>query len=161
MRKLTITRAIVPSLLAVMGCWVLFVSTFTIHELLLGTGFTILTVAVSYLAWSEMKIHFWPTPEQVAQTWRVPWYILHDSFEVTWVLLRDLAGTRHAGSLYRAAPFHAGHGTRREARAILAITATTMTPSIIVLGVSKDRIFLHQLECSPIPGMVKKLEAKQ
>lgn len=145
-----------------MGCWVLFVAAFTPHELLLGAGFTIFTVGVSFLAWREMRIRFWPTPKQIAQTWRIAWYVLHDSFQVTWILLLDLVGTRHAGSLYRAAPFHAGSGagsgSRRQARAILAVTATSMTPSIIVLGVSDDRIFLHQLKCSPLPSMITKLE---
>lgn len=158
MGKHTITRAIVPSLLAIMGCWVLFVASLTAHELLLGAGFTILTVGVSYLAWKEMHIRFWPTLKQLARTWRLPWYILHDSYEVTSILFFDLIGARHAGSLYRAAPFYPGSDSRRHARAILAVSATSMTPSIIVLGVSHDRIFLHQLEYSPLPRMIKGLE---
>lgn len=160
MRKRPISLAAVLAIVAVMGCWILFVASFTLHELALGAGFTVFTTAVCLLAWHEMDVHFSPSPTQIALLWRVPGYILHDSVEVTLILVKDLLGIRHAGSLYRAVPFSPQPRKHGDAQLVLAVTGTTMTPSIIILGATKEHLLLHQLECSPIPQLIFDLEAQ-
>lgn len=157
MRKRPASLAAVP-ILAVMGCWILFVASFTLHELALGAGFTVFTAVVSAFAWRELKVRFSPSVKQVLQLWRLPGYVVRDSVEVTLILLKDLLSIRHAGSLYRAAPFSPRPSEHGDAQVVLAITGTTMTPSIVILGFSHDRLLLHQLECSGVPRMIADLE---
>lgn len=159
MRKRSITLAAVLSLFVVMGCWILFVATFTIHELLLGAGFAIFSLAVSGLAWHELSVRFRPSIKQLVLLWRVPGYVLRDSYEVTLILVKDILHIRRAGSLYRAAPFSPRPSQHGDAQVVLAITGTTMTPSIIILGYADQRLLLHQLQCSGIPRMIADLEA--
>lgn len=148
---------IILPIVAAMGCWLLFTASFTLHELLLGFAFTILTAIVTSFAWRSMGVLFTPSFNQVLCLWRLPWYVLHDSIEVSMILAKDLVGIR-AGSHLRAARFPSPSDRHSTARAILATTATTMTPSIIVLGIADDYLLLHQLKRSPLPRMITDLE---
>ena len=142
-----------------MGCWLLFAASFTLHELLLGAAFTFLTAAITALAWRSMGVLFAPSFSQVICIWRLPWYVLHDSISVTITLAKDLLGVR-AGSHFRATAFPPPADKHSSARVILATTATTMTPSIIVLGTQENYLLLHQLQRSPLPKMITDLEAR-
>jgi multisubunit Na+/H+ antiporter MnhE subunit len=147
----------ISAVIVTMGCWVLFTGMFSLHELIVGAAFTALTLAVTALAWRNMGILFLPTVRQVLCLWRLPWYVLHDSVEVSLILVKDMLGIREAGSHFRAVcfPFDPEHDDT--ARAVLATTGTTMTPSTIVLGVADNRLLLHQLQRSPLPKMIADL----
>lgn len=142
---------------AIMASWVLFTGSFSIHELVLGAGFTVVTLIVTALAWRDMGVLFTPTLAQVACLWRLPWYVLHDSLEVTVILLKDLAGIRRAGSHFRAVRFPSGSGPHELERTVLAAAGTTVTPSMIVLGIGDDHLFFHQLKRSSVPRMIRDL----
>lgn len=146
---------------AVMGLWLLFVASLSKDELWLGVAFTALTLFLSKLAWSHISAAFSPTLSQLLPLCRVPWYVLRDSIQVTLVLARDIAHRGPAGSFYRAADFECGAGEHKDTRAVLATTATSMTPSIIVLGITEHHMLFHQLQRSPLPRMVSELEAAQ
>lgn len=148
---------IVPAAIVTMGCWVLFTGSFSLHELVLGAAFTALTLGVTALAWRNMGILFSPTVRQVFCLWRIPWYVLHDSVEVSLILANDMLGFREAGSHFRAVTFPSDTEKHDIARAVLATTGTTMTPSTIVLGVEDDLLLLHQLQRSPLPKMIADL----
>lgn len=147
--------------IAIIALWLLFTGSFNFHELLLGASFTILTLILTALAWRGMGVLFNPTLAQVAQLWRLPWYVLHDSIEVTVILLKDLAGIRRAGSHFRAEPFPSGSGRHERERTVLATAGTTITPSLIVLGIADGHILLHQLQRSPIPRMIRDLRGSR
>jgi len=157
MGKKTSSLVIVPAAIVTMGCWVLFTGSFSLHELVLGAAFTALTLGVTALAWRNMGILFSPTVRQVFCLWRIPWYVLHDSVEVSLILANDMLGFREAGSHFRAVTFPSDTEKHDIARAVLATTGTTMTPSTIVLGVEDDLLLLHQLERSPLPKMIADL----
>jgi len=157
MGKKTSSLVIVPAVIVTMGCWVLFTGSFSLHELVLGAAFTALTLGVTALAWRNMGILFSPTVRQVFCLWRIPWYVLHDSVEVSLILANDMLGFREAGSHFRAVTFPSDIEKHDIARAVLATTGTTMTPSTIVLGVEDDLLLLHQLERSPLPKMIADL----
>ncbi|MGH9588385.1 MAG: hypothetical protein ACRD3F_15655 [Acidobacteriaceae bacterium] len=150
---------IVPPIVAAMGCWLLFTASFTLHELLLGVAFIILTAIISALAWRSMGVLFTPAFSQVLCLWRLPWYVLHDSIEVTSILAKDFMGVR-AGSHFRSTAFPPPSDKHSSARVVLATTATTMTPSIIVLGVQESHLLLHQLQRTPLPKMITDLEVR-
>lgn len=143
--------------IAIMGWWLLFTASFSLHELVLGAAFTALTLGVTALAWRGMGVFFAPTVAQVARLWRLPWHVLHDSLEVTLILLKDMTGIRRAGSHFRAVSFPCEAGSNDSERAVLATAGTSVTPSIIVLGIAEDRLLLHQLQRSPLPRMIWEL----
>jgi hypothetical protein len=144
------------------GCWLLFVaSSFSVHELWLCLVFTALTVFMVFITWRQMNVGFTPSFRQVIALWRLPWYVLHDTFEVTVILAKDAARIRRAGSHFRAAPFVSKPGEHDNSREVLATAGTTMTPSIIVVGITDTHILFHQLERSPLPRMVRDIEARQ
>jgi multisubunit Na+/H+ antiporter MnhE subunit len=157
MGKKASSFVIVPAVIVTMGCWVLFTGTFSLHELIVGAASTALTLAVTALAWRNMGILFLPTVRQVFCLWRLPWYVLHDSVEVSLILAKDMFGIREAGSHFRAVIFPSDPEHADTARAVLATTGTTMTPSTIVLGVADNRLLLHQLQRSPLPKMIADL----
>lgn len=159
MKERSISLVIVSPIVAAMACWLLFTGSFTLHELLLGAAFTILTAIITALAWRSMGVLFTPSFSQVICIWRLPWYVLHDSVSVTITLSKDLLGIR-AGSHFRATAFPPPLDKHSSARAVLATTATTMTPSIIVLGVQENYLLFHQLQRSPIPKMITDLEVR-
>lgn len=147
---------------AAIASWLLFVaSSYSFHELWLCAAFTGLTVVMVFLAWRQINVGFAPTLRQLIALWRLPWYVLHDSIEVTAVLMKDALHIRPAGSHFRAAPFASDSGPSDESGVVLATAGTTMTPSIIVLGITGSRFFFHQLERSPVPRMVADIEARQ
>jgi hypothetical protein len=104
-----------------------------------------------------MGLLFTPGIRQAACLWRLPWYVLHDSIEVSLVLAKDMFGVQAAGSHYRATPFPFDPERHDSARVVLATTGTTMTPSIIVLGWADNRLLFHQLKRSPLPRMIADL----
>jgi multisubunit Na+/H+ antiporter MnhE subunit len=159
MKDKTNSLVIALPIVAAMGCWLLFTASFSFHELALGAAFTALTAIVMSLAWRSMGVLFRPTFRQVICLWRLPWYILHDSIEVSVTLAKDLIGIR-AGSHLRATDFPSPSDKHSSARAVLATTGTTMTPSIIVLGIANNFLLLHQLERSSLPRMIKDLETR-
>lgn len=146
-------------IVAAVGCWLLFTASFSIHELLLGAASAVLSVIVTSLAWRSMGVLLTPTFSQVICLWRLPWYVLHDTIQVTIILSKDLVGIR-AGSHLRATTFPPPSDKHSSARVILATTGATMTPSMIVLGVGENYILFHQLQRSPIPRMITDLEVR-
>ena len=157
MGKQTGSFVIVPAAVVTMGGWVLFTGSGSLHELIFGAAFTALTLAITALAWRDMGILFKPSVRQVFCLWRIPWYVLHDSVEVSLILAKDVFGVREAGSHFRAAAFPSDTEKHDISRAVLATTGTTMTPSTIVLGVEDDLLLLHQLQRSPLPRMIADL----
>jgi multisubunit Na+/H+ antiporter MnhE subunit len=161
MNKKAESLVIVPAAIVTMGCWVLFTGSFALHELILGAAFSALTLAITGLAWRNMGILFVPTVRQVLCLWRLPWYVLHDSVEVSLILAKDMFGIREAGSHFRAVTFPSDSKEHETSRAVLAVTGPTMTPSTIVLGVADNCLLLHQLQRSPLPQMIADLGVRE
>jgi len=139
--------------IAIMAFWLLFTGSFDLHELMLGGVFTLVTLILTALAWRDMGVFFIPTLKQLACLWRLPWYVLRDSIQVTIVLLEDITGIRSAGSHFRAVRFPCS-GSRLRERIVLATAGITVTPSTIVLGVTDDHLLYHELKRSPVPQMI-------
>jgi multisubunit Na+/H+ antiporter MnhE subunit len=144
-------------------CWMLFVGTFARDELLLGiaavllAGFGLRVVQLSYPA------RFSPTLREMMAGWRIPWYLLSGTYEITAVSLQDLLGYKRAKSLFRVARFKsdAKMGPEGAARSALAVTYTTVAPNFIVLGINakEQQMLFHQIERSSVPRMTQELGA--
>jgi hypothetical protein len=146
---------------AAAGCWLLFVaSSYSSHELWLCVAFTVLTVLMVYLAWRQMNVGFSPRLKQALAIWRLPWYVLSDTWEMFVILSKDLAG-RHPGSFFRVTPFCNAEGDEGTSQVILATAYTTVTPSFIVIGVSDHELLFHQVQQSEIPRMIRDIEGQR
>ncbi|MEO8725604.1 MAG: hypothetical protein ABI383_05730 [Acidobacteriaceae bacterium] len=145
-------------------CWIIFVGTFSQWELVVGAGAALLGGVGICVVESQDSAHFCPTLRAWLSLWRVPWYVLSDTREILWDVVRDLLGGRKADSVFRLATFAAGEerDPQDTGRRVLAVAYTTMTPSIVVLGVNvRDRYMLfHQIERTGIPKMTQALGAK-
>jgi len=99
----------------------------------------------------------------VAQCWRIPWYMASGIWEISVVLFKDLTYLGRAGSYYRVSGFKT---SKRDplavARTVLATVYTTTAPNFIVIGIDPElsRMLFHQLERSSVPKMTRALGAQ-
>ena len=143
--------------------WALLTSGFKAQESLLGIFAAIFSALVYQLIRVKSGRIFDPSLRDVLEAWRLPWYLLSDSWVIVHVLFRDLLGTEKAGSFYRSVSFGVGDSQdRREiARRALATAYTTVAPNSIVVGIDAKRkqMLFHQLRKSSVPKMTKNLGA--
>jgi hypothetical protein len=98
----------------------------------------------------------------VAQAWRIPWYVLSDCYTLVAVLLLDAFTARRAGSLYRVSGFTTSKDNPHlVARRVLATIYTTASPNSIVIGIDfkQSKMLFHQIERSGVSRMAKNLGA--
>jgi len=141
--------------------WVACVSTVRPDELLLGLGALVLSVTSCLFVVRTLPLQFQPRLRDIALIGRLPAYVAIDLVQITWVLLRDLAG-RRAPSLFRSAPWEPVRNNGRDtAKRALAVAFTTVSPNCIVVGIDCGRrqILLHQLRKSPVPATIGDLGA--
>lgn len=143
--------------------WVLFVGGIRRNEMIVGSFVLLATGAFLFEIWKieTLKLDF--GLKDIAQGWRIPWYILSGVYEIVVVLFRDLSGLKRSDSLYRVCGFKTGkRDPRLVARRVLATFYTTMAPNFIVIGIDfrQSRMLFHQLERSSVPEMTKQLGAQ-
>jgi hypothetical protein len=101
--------------------------------------------------------------KDLVQCWRIPWYMVCDTWVVTRVFFSDLLHLRPAGSYYRVCGFES---IKRDpailGRGVLATIYMTATPNSIVLGIDPEssRMLFHQLERASLPKMIQALGAR-
>lgn len=141
--------------------WTACVASFSAHELIIGIPATALSVAFCLFVVHKLELRFRPSLADLAEIWRLPWYVTVDVAQVVWVLLQDLAGKR-APSLFRATPWRVNEDSGRgTARRVLAIAYTTVSPNLIVVGIDCEhgQLLFHQLVASKVPVMTRNLGA--
>ena len=143
--------------------WILFVASSNPHELVVGLFASIATVIFTVFVCHSSSSTLTFRPYDVAQAWRIPWYILSGVWDITEVLFKDLLHLSPALNLYRVCGFDSSKNDPvRMARTVLAVSYTTTAPNFIVVGVdeSQSRMLFHQISPSSIPKMTKALGAK-
>ncbi len=161
-RKLSFGLCVLFMLFAVV-LWIVFVGGTRRNEMLVGAGVLLFTGAFLYQVWRietlDLDFHL----SDIAQGWRIPWYILSGVYEIVEILLKELVGIKRADSLYRVSGFKTSKSDPRQiARRVLATFYTTTAPNFIVIGIDfrKSRMLFHQLERSSVPKMTKALGAQ-
>jgi hypothetical protein len=104
----------------------------------------------------DLRLH------DLVQAWRIPWYILTGSWEITLILLKDLTKMKRASSFYRVSGFKTSkYEPLLIARRVLATAFTTTAPNFIVIGIDyeQSRMLFHQLQRSSVPKMTQALGA--
>lgn len=143
--------------------WIVFVGGTRRDEMIAGAAILAPSMAFFYRVWrtEELELEFhW---RDVAQGWRIPWYIVSGIYEIVVVFLIDVFGKKRSDSLFRVCGFKtAKSDPRLIARRMLATFYTTMAPNFIIIGIDirQSRMLFHQLERSSVPRMTKALGAQ-
>ena len=159
--KVKLSLAIFATVLMVLE-WVLLVAGTRPHEMIVGSAAVLLSAlfAAAVSGTSTLALEF--NLFDVAQGWRIPWYVLGDCFTLTRVLLRDLFTSHRADSLYRVSGFSTSKDDPRlVGRRVLATIYTTASPNSIVIGIDykQSRLLFHQVERSAVSEMTRRLGA--
>jgi multisubunit Na+/H+ antiporter MnhE subunit len=144
--------------------WIVFVGTFSFHELLIGVIGALLASTGLFVIDYCYPARFSPRFVDLLSLWRVPWYLVAGTCNIFAVAAKDLVGAGRAKSLFRMLPFDAGKkdDPHAVARRVLAAIGMTVTPNTIVLGVNagdKELLF-HEMGRDPVPQMLKELGAR-
>jgi multisubunit Na+/H+ antiporter MnhE subunit len=153
----------VPQWLLFWGAWVLFTSSFSLAELVIGVFAAAAAATASHLVWMKGLAQVAAHWRWFIQVWRLPKYGLTGTYEILAVLARHLFTSRKAESLLFVVPFDAGGSDDDSAtRRALAIALTTITPNFVVIGIDEEKGLLvyHQIAKSPVPQMTKVLGAR-
>lgn len=143
--------------------WVVFVGGTRPNEMIVASLVLLATGAFLFEVWKIETLRLDFGLKDMAQGWRIPWYILSGVYEIVIVLFRDIFGLQKSESLYRVCGFGTSKlDPRLVARRVLAIFYTTMAPNFIVIGIDfrQSRMLFHQLERSGVPEMTKQLGAQ-
>lgn len=144
--------------------WLILVGTFSLHELVIGIIAAALTAAGMVVVTVNYPAPFSPTLGAVLACWRLPWYLLSDTWQILAVATKDGLGLKRAQSLFRVARYEPGtkQNPRGTARRVLAVVYTTVAPNSIVLGINPNQrtLLFHQIKRSSVPQMTKQLGAQ-
>jgi hypothetical protein len=141
--------------------WVACVSTFHIHEMIVGMPAVLLAVISCLFVVRKLPIQFRPSLADLLQVWRLPWYMVSGLVEIALVLARDFAG-RRAPSLFRSAYWrHVAENGEDIAKRTLAIGFTTVAPNFVIVGIDREQhqMLFHQVQRSGVPIMTQRLGA--
>ena len=142
------------------GEWVLLVAGVKRNEMIVGL-FSVMPAAAFLclvLRTQKMELNF--QVRDVCSLWRVPWYILTNTFTLIDVLGKELLGMQGAGSYYRVSGFKTSKtDPTLVARRVLATAYTTVSPNSIVIGIDyeQSRLLLHQVKRDEVSTMTKRL----
>jgi multisubunit Na+/H+ antiporter MnhE subunit len=153
------------AILVLIACafWIMFVGSFSLDEMLVGLMSVAATVIFTLFVSRRTSSEFTFRGRDLAEAWRIPWYVLSGVWDITLVLVRDVLRLSRADDLYRVCGFDSSkHDPVRKSRTVLAVAYTTAAPNFIVLGVdvSHSRMLFHQISASSVPKMTKALGAK-
>ncbi len=153
--------ALVPFCLA--SGWVWLVAGTHRHEMMVGAGVVVLATLFLLLVRRSQPNPIQLDWKDVAQGWRIPSYMVCDTWVVIRVLLREVLHLRPAGSHYRVCGFKC---SKRDpailGRGVLATIYMTATPNSIVIGIDpqSSKMLFHQLERASGPKMARALGAQ-
>ncbi len=151
------------AILPAAALWIILVGGTKRNEVWVGGGVLVLSVAFLYKVWQVEPLKLDLRIKDLAQGWRIPWYVVSGVYEMIIILTKDLGGLKRADSLYRVSKFRTPRpDSLFIARRVLATAYTTTAPNFIVIGVDpqQGRMLFHQLKRSSIPKMTEALGAQ-
>ncbi|MGH9513402.1 MAG: hypothetical protein ACRD2U_14820 [Terriglobales bacterium] len=144
--------------------WMIFVGAFAFHEMISGIIGAMLASLGLAIINSCYPARFSPKISELLSLWRLPWYLISETWEIASVAGKDLFRIKRAKSLFRVVSFNAGKcgNASDTARRVLATAYDTMTPNFIALGVntSDQKLLFHQIARGPVPKMAQELGAQ-
>ena len=163
-KKSEIEIHIVAFILVLMSAeWILLVAGIKPHEMLVGTVAVLAAALFLCVILRSQTIAFNFLLSDICAVWRVPWYILTNTYTLCDVLAKDLFGLEKAGSYYRVSRFQTSKkDPTLVARRVLATAYTTVSPNSIVIGIDceQNRLLLHQVKRDEVSEMTKKMSGQ-
>lgn len=145
-------------------CWLIFVGTFEMWEMLAGVAAALLGSTALCVVERADQSHFKPRLIDWLQIAYVPWLLVQGTYDIVLVSLRDLFGGRSVASAFRVTRFDAGSPDNPQdtGRRVLAVAYTTMSPTSVVLGINTrgDRLLFHDIGNSGVSRMTQNLGAQ-
>lgn len=145
-----------------LGLWMLFVSQLQRAEFVAGVAAALLGAIADGVVKSKRLAKFGPRPAWLWLFSWEPWYVLTGSAAILRALALRLMGKK-SESLFRVVPFRAGgEDPESAARRALAITAISISPDTIVVGVDRKRkyMLLHLIAPKPVSRIARQLGAE-
>lgn len=142
--------------------WLLCTATLKRDESVEGVVAVLLSMVFAHAVAQQYETPLRFRLKDVLQIWRFPSAMVTQTWRVTVLLLRDLAG-RRAASIYFVCPFDFSQPTAvNNTRRVLAASYTSATPSSIVIGIDakKREMLLHQLDRSRLSKVTRELGAR-
>lgn len=148
--------------IAHVGLWLIYVSQISLWEVLVGSAAAALATVgmATFLRLGLVKCR--PSLRQIAEGWRIPWYVVRGTWEITQAIWNQLFSKSGAASYLAAVPFDAGPDDPECAgRRALAVLYTTMTPNFVVIGIVREQrlLLFHQILPGEILPMTRNLGA--
>ncbi len=146
-----------------LALWLAFVFSAGWQELLVGTVAAALGACATKAVRAAGHPHFLPRPSWILELRLVPGQIVRDTIALVRKLFRMIfRGDTETGRTV-AVPFRAGGSDGRSvARRVFAVTAASISPDSIVIGIDRahDRALLHLLTGGRVPEILRRLERK-
>ena len=149
--------------IVMMGLWVLYTSTATLYELLVGALASVLAAIGTAIVQEKQFAKFSPQPKWLLYFAFMPWYAAKDTMIVFLAAFKYAARKKSDGYLL-AVDFDAGgDDARSSARRALEVALTTIPPNSIVIGIDRKRnkMLMHMLRPSGMTWVTRELGASE
>ncbi len=141
--------------------WLCFAFSISEAELLVGAACATLTVIALEITFRAEPLCFGPTLAMWRQMRFLPLHIAKGLWALAAVLWTRIRGGR-SESAFRVITFHAtGSDAKAAAKRALVVSFSTTPPNSIVVGIDLETndMLLHQVKKTPLPEIIRNLEA--
>ena len=143
-----------------LGLWFLFVYQLSIVELIAGAAAAVLTLGALGLSLHAVPLRFKPEARWLSRVFFLPVMVVKDTLVLVRALARLTTGSR-IYSLFQVTHFAAtAEGPRPNAKRVLAVAFTTVSPNSIVVGIDRKTglLLFHELEKTTLPEILEDLQ---
>lgn len=143
-----------------LGLWFLFAYQLSIIELIVGGVAAVLTLGALGLSLHAVPLRFKPEARWLSRVVVLPVTVVKDMMVLLRALARLAAGKR-IHSLFQVTHFPAtAEGPRENAKRVLAVAFTTVSPNSIVVGIDRKTglLLFHELEKTTLPKTLEELQ---
>lgn len=149
--------------IVMMGLWVLYTSTATLYELLVGTAAALLAAIGTAIVQEKQLAKFAPNPKWLLYFAYMPWYAAKDTLVVFRAAFKYMLRQKSDGYLLAVNFDAGGDDPRSSARRALEIALTTIPPNSIVIGIDRKghKMLMHLLRPSGMSWVTRELGASE
>lgn len=150
-------RAMAGSLTALYGLWLLYVAKLSGPECLAGGGAAVLAMVAVERVRTERLAHISLYGRWLMLLWRLPGYILRDTYMLLRLLARRWRGHEPQGVIRAVRYRRGGEDAHSAARRALLVALATAPPNSLVIGLDprRDWLLVHQAVMTDISPLIR------
>lgn len=147
--------------ISMMGLWVLYTSTVSLWELVIGAAAAVLATIATATVEEQRFARFAPDPKWLLYFFSLPWFVLRDTALVFRAAFKYALKQKSDGYLVSVDFDPGGEDARSTARRALVTALSTIPPNSIVVGIDRKnkKILLHMLAPDDVPWITTRLGA--